>query len=315
MDATAAFRADDYHTNMLLTRATDLVQQHQVRVGTVGWTYDGRVSNFYPATMPRGVDRLAYYARYFSAVEIDATFHSPVTRQVAEHWVAQTAARNEFRFTAKLWERFTHPSTVPWTARDVRNVRVAFDVLQSAEKLGAVVLQFARSFERTSSNRAWVASVVDTFHMYPLVLEMRHHSWNVADFYHNLAYERIGLVNIDHPLYKHNTEHKTRITSPIGYLHVSGRDYRDWFHDAAADDERSHLYTPAELHPWAVHAEQIATDARETFVILDGVHRDHACINAFQMASMLSRGKVRVPAHFFEAHEDVLTAYGHADSL
>ena len=55
-------------------------------------------------------------------------------------------------------------------------------------KLGAVLLQFPWSFRRTDENREWLNDVVTEFADYPLVLEVRHSSWNVPAFY-----EKLGL--------------------------------------------------------------------------------------------------------------------------
>src|SRR5215210_835027 len=81
-----------------------------IYVGTAGWSYPGGKGRwdgvFYP---PKLADRekLAFYARYFNAVELNSSFYRPPNAAAAERWAEQVP--DDFRFTAKLWQKFTHP--------------------------------------------------------------------------------------------------------------------------------------------------------------------------------------------------------------
>ena len=42
------------------------------------------------------------------------------------------------------------------------------------------------------------------------------------------------------------------MTSPVAYVRVHGRNYRDWFRKGAGRDARyDYLYPAGELEPWA----------------------------------------------------------------
>ena len=108
----------------------------------------------------------------------------------------------------------------------------------------------------------WLGDVVSAFREFPLVVEIRHESWNVAHFYESLAEMGVGFVNIDQPLFRKSIKPSAAVTSAIGYVRVHGRNYKEWFRESANVRERyDYLYSPDELAPWASRVEQIATRA------------------------------------------------------
>ena len=124
-----------------------------VHVGTAGWSYSDWEGIFYPKPHPRGFDPLEYVSRYVDVVEVNSTFYRPVDADVARRWVDRVADATNFRFTAKLWKRFTHERDTAFTRADVAEVRRGLRPIQNAGKLGAVLLQFPWSFRRTDDNR------------------------------------------------------------------------------------------------------------------------------------------------------------------
>jgi uncharacterized protein YecE (DUF72 family) len=61
-----------------------------------------------------------------------------VSKVAQEHYAASWAHKTppSFRFTAKLWRRFTHDRGTAWTDAEVKEARAAFDVLQEAVETG-----------------------------------------------------------------------------------------------------------------------------------------------------------------------------------
>ena len=176
-------------------------QTQKVWVGPAGWDYADWKGVVYPAPAPKGFDRLGYIARYFDTVEINSTFYGPARAETARAWLAHVADNPRFRFTAKLWRRFTHERGAAWTAADVRAVRDGFDALAASGRLGAVLLQFPWSFRRDDAAEEWLRDLFAAFTAYPLVLEVRHASWNSGDVLADLAARGVGLVNVDQPLF------------------------------------------------------------------------------------------------------------------
>ena len=68
-----------------------------------------------------------------------------------------------------------------------------------AGKLGALLLQFPWSFRNTRQNREYLGGLVMQFMEYPLVVEVRHGSWNQPDIYRMLENLELGFCNIDQP--------------------------------------------------------------------------------------------------------------------
>ncbi len=108
-----------------------------VRVGVAGWDYRDWWGVVYPLPRPRGFDSLTYLARYFDTIEINSTFYRPPAPKAAAGWAVRVASNPRFKFTAKLWQRFTHERDTPWAATDVDQVTAGqrYDYLYSAAEL------------------------------------------------------------------------------------------------------------------------------------------------------------------------------------
>ncbi len=283
-----------------------------IRYGPAGFLYADWAGIVYPEPKPKGFDPLAYVARYFETVEINSTFYGPATRKTADAWIRRIADRPDFRFTAKLWQRFTHQRKETWTRDEERQVRDGFDPLHAEGRLGAVLLQFPWSFRRTDGNREWLDDVVKTFRDYPLVLEVRHESWNVPELFAELAQRGIGFVNIDQPLFGDSIAPSAHATSRVGYVRVHGRNYQDWFRDKALPHERyDYLYPARELEPWAERTREIAAqpETEDVFVVTNNHYRGKGVTNALMLKSMVEGRPVPAPPGIFPEYGEVLEGY------
>jgi uncharacterized protein YecE (DUF72 family) len=284
----------------------------RVRFGPAGWMYKDWEGIVYQRPKPRHFDQLRYIAEFFDTVEINSSFYGPPLERTAGSWVQRVKECKNFRFTAKLWKRFTHERDKAWTTGEVDQVRAGFDVMMDAGRLGAVLLQFPWSFRRTEENREWLGDVVRTFRQYPLVVEVRHASWLAPEFLAALKEEGIGFVNIDQPLYHDSIGPSAHATSNVGYVRVHGRNYKDWFRDKAPVEQRyNYLYKPDELKPWAERTREIAADpgTREVYVITNNHYKGKAVANALMLKSMVTGAKVTAPNGVFEAYGEVMTGY------
>jgi uncharacterized protein YecE (DUF72 family) len=191
-------------------------------------------------------------------------------------------------------------------------VRAGFDPLMASGKLGAVLLQFPWSFRRTDGNREWLLDVVGTFGDYPLVLEVRHASWNVPETFEGLLERGVGFVNIDQPRFHDCIGPSAHATSAVGYVRVHGRNYRDWFRDAAAPHERyDYLYPARELEPWARRTREIADEAptEDVYVVTNNHYRGKGVTNALMLKSMITGEQVEAPPALFKEYGEVLEPY------
>jgi uncharacterized protein YecE (DUF72 family) len=283
-----------------------------IRYGPAGFQYKDWEGIVYPASRPKGFDPLGYLAHYFDTIEINSTFYGPARPATAESWARRVAHNPEFRFTAKLFQRFTHKRTSAWTQDEVDEVRAGFDPLMERGMLGAVLLQFPWSFRRTDENREWLADVVRTFAQYPLVLEVRHESWNVAPFYQELVERGIGFVNIDQPLFHDSIKPSAVATSRVGYVRVHGRNFRDWFRkDAGRDARYDYLYPPHELEPWAERTRELAREPAtdDVFVVTNNHYRGKAVANALMLQAMVEGRPAPAPPALFDEYGQALAGY------
>src|SRR4051794_28878242 len=264
-----------------------------IRVGTAGGDYPDWYGRVYPKPKPKGFDPLEYLSGYFDTIEINSTFYRPAQPAVARGWARRVAGNAEFRFTAKLWRRFTHDRDAPWTTDDVQAARQALDALHEEGRLGAVLLQFPWSFKQTDDTRAWVDHLFRDFGHLPLVLEVRHSSWSTPDVLSWLIDHAVGLVNVDQPQFAHSQRPSAHATGPVGYVRLHGRNYRDWFRkDAGRNARYDYLYTDEELAPWVDRIRELGTRAREVYAVTNNHHLGKAAVNAEMIESMLLEEKV-----------------------
>ena len=286
-----------------------------IRVGTAGWDYPDWQGVVFPKPKPKGFDPLHYLAGYFHAIEINSTFYRPATAQVAGRWADRVQDYPEFRFTAKLWRRFTHERGSAWTTEEVAAAREAFDLLLERDRLGAVLLQFPWSFRRTDVNQEWLRDLFKAFAHLPLVLEVRHASWSGDEVLGWLTETGVGLVNVDQPRFGTSLGPSAHVTAPVGYVRLHGRNYRDWFRKSAGRDERyDYLYSPTELAPWVERIQQVAAKTKDVYAVTNN-HRDgKAAVNAEMIESMLTGQPVPVPPDLLRRYSGELAAYTRPDS-
>jgi uncharacterized protein YecE (DUF72 family) len=267
-----------------------------VRIGPAGWSYSDWAGYVYPTRRAKDFHEAAYLAEFFDTIEINTSFYQPLRPDHAELWLTRVAGNPTFLFTAKLWQKFTHDPSA--TKEDERAVRAGFDVLQKAEKLGAVLLQFPFSFHRTTETLAYLTAVLTRFADYRLVVELRHSSWQIPETFELLQEHQVGFCNIDQPIIGHSLEPSAMATSPIGYVRLHGRRYDTWFSDdpATPSHERyNYLYSAEELNPWVDRIRTITQHTRDVFVITNNHFQGKAVVNALQLLSILKGTKVKVP--------------------
>ncbi len=268
-----------------------------IRFGPAGWDYPDWRGVVYPKRAPRGFDPLEYLSRWFEAVEVNSTFYRPQRPEVARGWCERVSARRSFRFTAKLWKRLTHEREAYGSA-EVAAARAALDELQEQERLGAVLVQFPWSFRRDAAALEWLHDLFTALSGLPLVLEVRHASWNVPDTYQELADRGVGFVNLDQPLFRSSMKPSAVATSRVGYVRVHGRNYKDWFREKAGRDARyDYLYTAEELEPWARRTKAIAELPRveDVYVVTNNHFEGKAVANAAMLQAMVEGHRVSAP--------------------
>jgi uncharacterized protein YecE (DUF72 family) len=271
-------------------------RQNIIRVGPAGWSYSDWSGYVYPSPRPRGFHQATYLSQFFDTIEINTSFYQPINPTHAAKWVDHVSANPDFLFTAKMWQKFTHdPSATP---EDERAVRSGFDIIHKANKLGAVLLQFPFSFHRDLVNTTYLSDVLKRFGDYPLVVEVRHASWNDPEFLALLHQYNAGFCNIDQPIIGRSLQPSQESTSPVGYFRLHGRRYDTWFSDdpdLPSHERYNYLYSAEELTPWGDRIRNVAAKTRNIFVVTNNHYLGKNVVNALQLISMLQGSKVKVP--------------------
>jgi uncharacterized protein YecE (DUF72 family) len=283
-------------------------------IGTAGFSYKDWEGTVYPKDLKkRKIHPLEYLAQFFDCCEINTSFYGHIKPETGKQWAAMVSAVNpRFLFTAKLNQAFTHSplaviqSTSAETIRplpeDETLAKAGLDSVANAGRLGALLVQFPISFKNTPENQAYLEQLIQRFSQYPLVVEVRHATWNVPALFSRLAEQGVGFANIDQPILGraiHPTDH---VTSHVGYVRLHGRNYKNWFDSERRNDRYDYLYTRPELEGWVERIKTVDASAAKTFVITNNHPDGKAAVSALEIAHMLSGGKVKAPATLLEKY-------------
>ncbi|HZU06435.1 MAG TPA: DUF72 domain-containing protein [Chloroflexota bacterium] len=267
-----------------------------IYVGTAGWSYpqgEGRWEGlFYPAD--RRIDRLQYYARFFNAVEINSSFYRPLLPHVARSWARKTPPA--FRFTAKLYQKFTHPKmyqeatgeAADLRAEDFAQFKAGIAPLAEAGKLGALLAQFPPSFKADDETLTQLEDLLRQFAEYPLAVELRHRSWSESkEAARLLAEHGVAWCIIDEPKF-HTSLGAVPLTSRLGYFRFHGRNAAQWW-QGDRETRYDYLYNSAEQAELAAQVQAVAARTDETYVFYNNHYRAKAVVNATQLKLTLGQ--------------------------
>jgi uncharacterized protein YecE (DUF72 family) len=260
----------------------------------------------YPQQLKRRQHPVEYLAQYFDLIEINTSFYGHIRPEVGRVWARKAAMVNpKFLFTAKLNKAFTHSprytveSTSASTIRpgpdDERLAKEGYDSLANEGRLGALLAQFPISFKNTPENREHLTLLVRDFNDYPLVVEVRHSSWNDPAVLSQFMEQGVGFCNIDQPMLGRALRGTEHVTSRIGYVRLHGRNYDQWFEAEKPHDRYNYLYSEEQLQPWKAKVETIASRAEVTFVVANNHFEGKAAVNALQLKSMIRGQRVKAP--------------------
>ena len=274
----------------------------EIHIGPAGWSYDDWKGPVYPPDAGSKFDPLAYLKDYFDTIEINSTFYHPQRPVVVESWIRRVEENPRFLFTVKLWRHFTHDART--LDRDaIKSIENMLEPMQESDRLGALLCQFPWSFRGNRENSRYLRDLFETFSSYPLVLEVRHASWNTPEVFEWLRERDVAFCNIDQPVIGESLEKTEEATSSTGYLRLHGQNIENWFREDADVAERyDYLYDPEELEPWAEAIERLAPQLSRLFIIFNNHYRGQAPTNALELLARLTGGKVAVPPPLLNAY-------------
>ncbi|MEV1015550.1 MULTISPECIES: DUF72 domain-containing protein [unclassified Micromonospora] len=286
-----------------------------ILVGTASWTDRTLLdSGWYPQTADNPEKRLAYYARQFPLVEVDATYYSPPAESTARLWVDRTPAG--FTFNIKAFSLLTgHPTKVSALYKDLRpetekkNVYPddlpaqayeevwtrflsALDPLVEAGKLGALLFQFPPWFTIKRANKQYLLEVAKRCAPLLPVYEFRHASWfdgdNADETLSFLREHDLSYVCVDMPQgHRSSVPPVLAATGDLAVMRFHG--HSDKWTSKDIHEKFGYHYSKRELKDWAPKLRELADSAGQTHVLMNNCYRDYAQTNATTLIGLLNR--------------------------
>jgi uncharacterized protein YecE (DUF72 family) len=294
-------------------------------IGTSGWSYpkgEGTWDGvFYPPKLA-DKDKLSFYARYFNTVEINSSFYRPPNKYAAAAWAAKVP--DDFRFAAKLWQKFTHPKMFEkatgqsWRVQDedFGIFSEGIQPLAEAGKLGPLLAQFPTSFRPDTSALEYLEDLIRRmrgagFH---LAVELRHREWTeseeTATIRSLMEEQGVAWVMIDEPRFKTSIRH-VPLTSDTAYFRFHGRNYKNWWRHGDTEDRYNYLYTPEEERHLAEDVREVASRTGEVYAFYNNHYGAKAVVNAVELQRMLDRPiQERLPETVIERYPEAAALIG-----
>jgi uncharacterized protein YecE (DUF72 family) len=279
-----------------------------LRVGPAGWSYRDWEGVVYPAGAGKSFDALAYLADYCDTIEINSSFYVPPKPQVAASWARKVRNNPNFRFTAKAWQRLSHPSgedEVADLAAACDTVRDSTGPLADAGVLGALLIQFPWRFRYSPESLEYLDKLFRRLKDFPLAVEVRHGSWGREQFPDFLREYGVALCNIDQPVIGNSLKPGSELTSRLGYFRFHGRNYENWFKEGAGRDARyNYLYSKEEIRQLSNSIRKAQTGVEEIYAITNNHFRGQALVNAMEILEELDGTPPAVPPLLASAYPD-----------
>lgn len=288
----------------------------RILVGTAGFSYKDWEGIVYPPGLKKRQHPLQFLAQYFDCCEINTSFYGHIQPKTGRQWCELVAEANpNFEFTAKLFRSFTHApgavlqstsaATLNPLPEDETKAKEGLYSIAAENKLGALLIQFPISFKSTEENRDYLQKLIERFREYPLVVEVRHATWDNPEILAGFAAENVAFCNIDQPRLGRAVLPTEHATAPIAYVRLHGRNYKDWFQSDNRDDRYNYLYTPQQLQPWKEKIERLGKKAEKTFAITNNHYKGKAAANALELKQMLTGKKVSAPRTLVENYPEL----------
>lgn len=257
---------------------------HTISIGTCAWSFDDWSGVFYPEALP-DQQRLAFYARYLKAVEVDSTFYGPPQAKTAEHWAASTPG--DFVFACKLPREITHVAKF----RDCEAPLEEFlrGVEPLAPKLGCVLVQlppYLHAHRNGAAFRDFIRHLPSTVRF---AVEFRDESWHIPRIAHLLAEHGVCWVWNDLTKLDHRNEGAFSFlprTTDFLYLRLMG-DLEGKYGEQGEPLVYNRVQWPrqASIESWAIKARQHFPEVTRTLIFINNHFEGFAPQTCLRMAA------------------------------
>lgn len=264
----------------------------RIYVGTCSWADP---VGFYPPDLPSN-QQIAYYARRFPVVEINATYYRLMPARNFALWAERTPPG--FVFDVKPYKQLTwHDRERPPDIETAQAFGDSLQPLREAGKLGAIHFQFPPWYVYNPRNLEYIQHLSEPYGGDRLAVEFRHRSWlegvTLPTVTAALRESGISLTVVDEPqVGSGSVPTVLEVTQPrLAIARFHGRNAKTWYIRAKTTAERfDYLYSEEELRDWTPRLAQLAERADEIHALFNNNAQDYAVQNARQLRLLLREG-------------------------
>lgn len=236
-------------------------------IGTSGWNYPDWRGVFYPHDLPQK-KWLAYYAKHFSTVEINATFYRFFKEENYINW--RQAVPAGFHYVLKTPRLITHQKFLYDCEKDIKYFCHLVSLLKN--KFGLILLQLPPHMRY---DPGLLKEAILTFdHPQKIVVEFRHKKWLTEEVKDLLSGIGCIFCAADSPKMKL----LNWVMSDIAYIRLHGR--KEWF---------DYKYTKRELTGIANFAKRMTDQgAKKVYIFFNNDVAAYSIENALYLKELLS---------------------------
>jgi uncharacterized protein YecE (DUF72 family) len=292
-----------------------------VLIGTASWSDPEFVRDWYPKGL-RAAERLPYYAERFDLVELNSSFYAIPEPKVTEQWVRTTPDR--FLFDVKLHQLLSRhscqlkllPKSLQRVATTMGRGRVVLDPdleraaveeflrgiepLESAGKLGLLLLQLSPAFSPRNSRLDELEPMLSQLAPRPVAVELRNRNWVVGPQFEKTAQflteRRATMVAVDTPRSEHFSvmPNLNVVTNPqAAYLRLHGRNEHAYLTGKTVAERFDYDYSDDELEEVKDRVTDLAEQAQIVHVVFNNNRSHYAPTAALRFRAVMGQA---VPA-------------------
>ncbi|HVP92648.1 MAG TPA: DUF72 domain-containing protein [Acidobacteriota bacterium] len=244
----------------------------KIRIGTMGWSYDFWIGNFYAPTTDAS-DYLAEYSKHFDTVEVDNTFYRIPSEATIRRWFEQTPSG--FVFSLKFPRVITHVKMLKDCEQETRVFIKHVSGLD--DKLGPLLLQFPPTFKKNQ------LPLLENFltslpQKRRVAVEVRNRELLNDDFYSILRRNEVALAWVEGPLI------------PSTYVATADFLYIRWEGDRRKVNGllgKVETDKGDEIKKWVDRIEQLLDNSMEIFGYFSKYYSGHPPTDAKQLLKLL----------------------------
>jgi uncharacterized protein YecE (DUF72 family) len=243
----------------------------RIYIGAQGFSPRDWVGTFYPPELP---DRefLPFYARVLDTVELNTTFYAIPSASTAGAWAARVPAT--FVFSAKMTRTITHDKGLLDVEPDLQAFVGRIRTL--GDKLGAVVIQFPRSFSRPFEDRLRAFLPLLPRDM-RFAVEFRSPSWNDPAVFDLLREYGVAWCIARWQ----DLPPVIETTADFAYFRLVG------FHDEFSQLDRVQHDRSQELASWARTIADLTTRVSRIYVYINNHYEGHSPASVNRLKALL----------------------------